>query len=741
MENYLDKLNPNQRRAVMTTEGAVLVLAGAGSGKTTMLASRVAYILENTFTNPWEILAITFTNKAANEMRERISRYVGGDIQSIWAGTFHSVCVRILRPCIDRIGYTSEFVIYDSDDSKTLIKECIKELGLDDKEYPPKSLLSIISRAKNDMTTPDEFMSEYGSHPRMKRVARVYEMYTNKLITNNALDFDDIILHTVKILKNEEDIREKYRNKFKYILVDEYQDTNNTQYELISLLVNDDVNICVVGDDDQSIYKFRGANINNILDFEKDYSGAVKITLDENYRSTSNILDAANAVIANNEKRMGKNLWTSKDAGEKITTYTGFTEKEEASFIARQIRREQANRGRFGDCAVLYRTNAQSRAIEEALMYEAIPYKVLAGQRFYDRKEIKDIVEYLKIIYNPCDSLSIRRIINEPKRKIGIATIDKMHHHEIDEGVKMYDILQTAEEYPDLKSAAVRLKAFFDLIEGFRVKAYNDKMPVDELVEYVLDKSGYMAMLKAEDTTETKTRIENIEEFINVAHEFAHNEENEGTLNEFLEKVMLVSDIDAYDSEEDCAVLMTVHSAKGLEFPVVFIAGMEENLFPSQRSLEDDDDIEEERRLCYVAITRAKEKLYMTRALSRMRYGQRLPSDESRFLREVPYEYTEDASTGAMRARNAIEKAAINIRPESEYIRAKQKAEPTPAVSEFDFLPGDRVLHRKFGEGTVISSQAFGRDAIVVIDFDIAGNKRLMAAFAKLERIERGDGK
>ncbi len=741
MENYLDKLNPNQRRAVMTTEGALLVLAGAGSGKTTMLASRVAYILENTYTNPWEILAITFTNKAANEMRERIAKYAGGDVNSMWAGTFHSVCVRILRTCIDRIGYTSEFVIYDSADAKTLIKECIKELGLDDKEYPPQSLLNIISRAKNDLTTPEEFMSEYGSHPRMKRVARVYEMYTDKLKSNNALDFDDIILHTVKILKNEEDIREKYRNKFKYILVDEYQDTNNTQYELISLLVNDSSNICVVGDDDQSIYKFRGANINNILDFEKDYSGALKITLDENYRSTSNILDAANAVIAHNKKRMGKSLWTSKDEGEKITTYTGYTEKEEASFIARQIRRERSERGRFGDCAVLYRTNAQSRAIEEALMYEAIPYKVLAGQRFYDRKEIKDIVAYLKVIYNPCDSLSIRRIINEPKRKIGLATIDKVHEHELNDGVTMYDVLKKADTYSDLKSASIRLGEFVSLIEGFRVKAYNDKMPVDELVEYVLEKSGYMNMLKAEDTTESKTRLENIEEFINVAHEFTNNAENEGTLNEFLEKVMLVSDIDGYDSEEDCAVLMTVHSAKGLEFPVVFLAGMEESLFPSLRSMEEDEDIEEERRLCYVAITRAKEKLYMTRAMSRLKYGQRLPNDESRFLREVPYEYKEDASTGAMRARNTIEKAGIDIRPEAEFMRIKHKSEPTPAVNEFNFLAGDRVRHSKFGDGTVISSQAFGRDAIVVIDFDTAGNKRLMAAFAKLERIMEGDSK
>ena len=741
MENYIDRLNPNQRRAVMTTEGALLVLAGAGSGKTTMLASRVAYILENTDTRPWQILAITFTNKAADEMRDRIAKYADVDIQSMWAGTFHSICVRILRTCIDRIGYTPEFVIYDSDESKTLIKECILQLGLDDKEYPPKSLLSIISRAKNDSTSPEEFMSEYGSHPRMKRVGKVYGMYMDKLRANNALDFDDLILHTVKILKNEPDIREKYRDKFKYILVDEYQDTNNTQYELISLLVNDNSNICVVGDDDQSIYKFRGANIDNILNFQKDYSNALRITLDENYRSTSNILDAANAVISNNKKRMGKNLWTNKARGELITSYTGYTEREEASFIARKIRQERANYGRFSDCAVLYRTNAQSRAIEEALMYEAIPYKVLAGQRFYDRKEIKDIVAYLKVIYNPRDSLSIRRIINEPKRKIGNATIDKVLRHEAEDETTMFEVLRTANNYEDLKNVAVRLKDFADMIEEFRVKAYNEKMSVDKLVEYVLDKSGYIAMLKNEDTTESKTRIENIEEFVNVAYEFAHNKDTEGKLNEFLEKVMLVSDIDSYDSAEDCAVLMTVHSAKGLEFPVVFLAGMEEDLFPSQRSMMEDEDLEEERRLCYVAITRAKEKLYMTRAESRLKFGQRMPNSPSRFLNEIPREYIKDESTGGVRARNIIERAGVSIRPETEYIKARTRQDAPPAVNEFDFRPGDRVRHRKFGDGTVVSSQAFGKDAIVVIDFDGAGTKRLMAVFAKLERIMEGDSK
>lgn len=741
MENYLDRLNNNQRKAVEKTEGPLLVLAGAGSGKTTVLASRVAYIMQNTYTQPWQILAITFTNKAALEMRDRIEKYVGEDVKEMWIGTFHSICVRILRTCIDRLGYTREFVIYDTADARTLVKDCVKELGLDDKEYPPRSVLSIISRTKNDMTSPDEFISQYGSHPRMKRVGRIFELYTEKLKKNNALDFDDLIMHTVNILKNEADIRDKYRDRFKYILVDEYQDTNNTQYELISLLVNDDKNICVVGDDDQSIYKFRGANINNILNFQKDYKGAERITLDENYRSTSTILDAANAVISNNTKRMGKNLRTSKDEGEKISVFTGFNEKSEAEFIAGSIRREYKTRKKFSDCAILYRTNAQSRAIEEALMYEAVPYKVLAGQRFYDRKEIKDIIAYLKLIYNPSDSVSLMRIINEPKRKIGAATIAKIEAHASEEQISAYEVLFSADEYDDLKSTSVRLKQFAQMIDKFRIKAYNEEMPVDKLVEYVINESGYMDMLRNEETTESKTRIENVEEFINVASEFTHNAEYNGKLDEFLEKVMLVSDIDEYDESEDSVVLMTIHSAKGLEFPVVFLSGMEEELFPGMKPDDEDEDLEEERRLCYVAITRAKEKLYMTRALSRFRFGQRLPSNESRFLREVPRDLTEDKSSVPMQAQTILDRAGISIKPEPKIMQYVQKKEVTPAIDEFDFRPGDRVRHRKFGDGTVVSSQTFGRDAIVIIDFDTAGNKRLMAAFAKLERIEKGDSK
>ena len=736
MGNYLDRLNTNQKRAVMTTEGPLLVLAGAGSGKTTVLASRVAYILENGQTQPWQILAITFTNKAANEMKDRIEKYVGENVKDMWIGTFHSICVRILRGTIDRLGYTSDFAIYDSSDAKTLVKECIRELGFDEKEYPPKSIVSIISRAKNEMVMPEDFTSVFGNDFRMRKVSEIYDLYTKKLKLNNALDFDDLITKTVIVLKENEDLKEHYRRKFKYILIDEYQDTNNTQYELISLLANENSNVCVVGDDDQSIYKFRGANIDNILNFEKDYEGAVKITLDENYRSTSNILNTANAVIANNKKRMGKNLRTSKGDGEKITMYTGSSEKEEASFIAKEIQRIYKERNSYADCAVLYRTNAQSRAIEEAMMYEAVPYKVLAGQRFYDRKEIKDVMAYLKAVYNPSDSVSLKRIINEPKRKIGTATLEKINRHEIEEKRTFYDIISNIDLYDDLKSAAVRIKPFVKLISDLRVLA--NELPVDKFLDRVLADSGYIAMLENDKSVESQTRLENVEEFKNVAREFVTNPETSGKLSEFIEKISLVSDIDGYDETDDCAVMMTIHSAKGLEFPVVFIAGLEEELFPSMRSYDDEEDIEEERRLCYVAITRAKEKLYMSRALNRFKYGASIPCEESRFMREVPIEYAEDASGTMMRARNTLERNNIvSVTPEFKMMKhsTASKEKHQPAMDAYDYRAGDRVRHRKFGDGTVVSSQAFGNDAIVVIDFDTVGTKRLMAAFAKLTRI------
>lgn len=737
MNDYLEKLNPNQRAAVETTEGPLLVLAGAGSGKTTVLAGRITYILQNRQVMPWNILAITFTNKAANEMRNRIEQYIGEGVSQMWIGTFHSICIRILRTCIDRLGYKSDFVIYDTADSRTLMKECMKDLGVaDDKGGTIRSVLATISSAKNEMVDAEDFAQNYASNPRMRVAGRLYAEYQKRLKQSNALDFDDIILLCVKALRENDDVREKYHSRFKYILVDECQDTNNSQYELIRLLTNEDENICVVGDDDQSIYRFRGANVENILGFEKDYKGTKRITLDENYRSTSNILNAANAVISNNGKRMGKNLWTKKDDGDKISTYTAYSEKTEGEFITREIHKQYRNRGKYSDCAILYRTNSQSRAIEEACMLEAIPYKVLAGQRFYDRKEIKDIVAYLRVVYNPSDTVSIKRIINEPKRKIGDVTINKIQRHAIEENSTFYDVIMNVHMYDDLKAAAAKIRAFGELIRSMQELATTAS--VDVLTEAVLSNSGYKQMLIDEKSVEAQTRLENLEEFVNVAHEFAANGENDGTLSEFLEKISLVSDIDGMDDMEDCVVLMTIHSAKGLEFPVVFLSGMEEDLFPSGRSMLEEGGLEEERRLCYVAITRAKEKLYMTRALSRFKFGTRVPCDESRFMREIPDEYKSDESNVPMRARQTLENVGVKITPEFKVMEKKLGDAKGPAVGEYDFHPGDRVRHRKFGDGKVISAQAFGRDAIVVIDFDTVGAKRLMAAFAKLELIERG---
>ncbi len=732
MENYLKKLNDKQLEAVTTIDGPLLVLAGAGSGKTTVLANRVAYILQNTFARPWNILAITFTNKAAREMRERIEKIIGSEAKSMWIGTFHSICIRILRTCIDREGYEKDFVIYDSADSRTLMKECEKELNIEEKTFPVRAVLSAVSNAKNNMIEPDAYTAVYGNDMRSRIIENLYSLYQKKLKRNSALDFDDIIMLTVKILKNNPDAAEKYQERFQYIHVDEYQDTNNTQYAMIGILAQGYGNICVVGDDDQSIYKFRGANVNNILDFESDYVGAKKVSLEQNYRSTSTILNAANKVIANNKKRMGKNLWTSKTDGEKIYAYTASTDRDEARFIAEQIERIYKETGNYRSCAILYRTNAQSRAIEEALMQNAIPYKVLAGLRFYDRKEIKDITAYLRVIYNPDDDVSLKRIINEPKRKIGNATIDRLQQHASERDTSCYRIIQSISAYPDLKAAAPRLTAFADIIKRLRKLA--GELTIDKFVKRVLLETGYQGMLESEGTIESQTRLENIEEFCNLVTQYYEDPETSGELGEFLESVTIVSDIDAYDETEDYVVMMTIHSAKGLEFPVVFLTGMEEGLFPSTRAFIDEEDMEEERRLCYVAITRAKERLYVTKAMSRFKFGRIEQSDASRFYDEIPSEYIEDMSPVRNRAKQSLEDFGFSLKKEPVR-RETQEPKDTPAMDMSHFAAGDRVRHRRFGEGTVVSAQAFGKDSIVLIDFDTAGTKRLMAAFAKLERI------
>lgn len=738
MNNMLDKLNERQKEAVLATEGPVLVLAGAGSGKTTVLVNRIAYMISEKHIRPWNILAITFTNKAAREMKDRIERLLGDTAKDMWIGTFHSVCVRILRSCIDLLGYSRDFVIYDTADTKTVMKECLRELDIDEKSFPVRNVLSIISNAKNDLMDAATFENVYKSDYRMSIIAKIYYRYQTKLRKNNAVDFDDIILNTVKILSENPDVLSKYQDKFRYILVDEYQDTNNSQYLLINLLAQANRNLCVVGDDDQSIYKFRGANIGNILNFEDDYSDVQKITLDQNYRSTQNILDAANSVISNNKGRMGKSLWTSNGDGNKVFVYTGTNEYDEARYIARQIKKHFDEQGSFSDCAILYRTNAQSRVIEEMLMRESVPYKVLSGLRFYDRKEIKDIIAYLRVVYNPNDDVSLARIINEPKRKIGNATLEKARNIAREKETSLYDVISHADDYPEFKTAIKKLLGFSEIIQSL-IKL-KDTVTIEDLTGRILNDTGYMPALVMEDTTESKTRIENLGEFISVITEFEKNEETGNTLGEFLENISLVSDIDGYDENEDSAVLMTIHSAKGLEFPIVFLSGLEEGLFPGMRSMESDDDIEEERRLCYVAITRAKEQLYITKTISRTIHGKTMPTTASRFFREIPVEYLEDKTTLQPKVAKVMQDLGVRnaSAPKKEVYMTKGFGSSVKSSGSTDyskFKAGDAVEHRTFGRGEILKATPCGNDCILEIQFESIGFKRLMAAFAKVKKI------
>ena len=738
MNNMLDKLNERQKEAVLATEGPVLVLAGAGSGKTTVLVNRIAYMISQKHIRPWNILAITFTNKAAREMKDRIERLLGDTAKDMWIGTFHSVCVRILRSCIDLLGYSRDFVIYDTADTKTVMKECLRELDIDEKSFPVRNVLSIISNAKNDLMDAATFENVYKSDYRMSIIAKIYYRYQTKLRKNNAVDFDDIILNTVKILSENPDVLSKYQDKFQYILVDEYQDTNNSQYLLINLLAQANRNLCVVGDDDQSIYKFRGANIGNILNFEDDYSDVQKITLDQNYRSTQNILDAANSVISNNKGRMGKSLWTSNGDGNKVFVYTGTNEYDEARYIARQIKKHFDEQGSFSDCAILYRTNAQSRVIEEMLMRESVPYKVLSGLRFYDRKEIKDIIAYLRVVYNPNDDVSLARIINEPKRKIGNATLEKARNIAREKETSLYDVISNADDYPEFKTAIKKLLSFSEIIQSL-IKL-KDTVTIEDLTGRILNDTGYMPALVMEDTTESKTRIENLGEFISVITEFEKNEETGNTLGEFLENISLVSDIDGYDENEDSAVLMTIHSAKGLEFPIVFLSGLEEGLFPGMRSMESDDDIEEERRLCYVAITRAKEQLYITKTISRTIHGKTMPTTASRFFKEIPVEYLEDKTTLQPKVAKVMQDLGVRnaAAPKKEVYMTKGFGSSVKSSGSTDyskFKAGDTVEHRTFGRGEILKATPCGNDCILEIQFESIGFKRLMAAFAKVKKI------
>lgn len=729
----LEHFNDKQKEAICSTQGPLLILAGAGSGKTTVVVNKIAYILEQNLARPYQILAITFTNKAANELKERVEGILGDGAEGMWLGTFHSICMKILRKNIGLLGYESDFLIYDSADQKTLIKRCLKELGMDEKSFPPKSVLYEISNAKDNLMEPDVFLTAYNGDFRMNKIGEAYKLYQKRLFEANALDFDDIIILTVKLFSKEPSVLEYYQDKFHYVFVDEYQDTNNAQYLLTSQLAGKYKNICVVGDDDQSIYKFRGANINNILDFEKEFEQATVIKLEQNYRSTQTILNAANSVIANNVGRKGKELWTSNKDGEKVLLFEAENEYEEADYIGKSIEKMvKADGMRYADCAILYRTNAQSRVLETTLSGFGIPYRVLAGLRFYDRKEIKDLLAYLRLVFNPNDNLSLMRVVNEPSRKIGVTTVEKVAKAAAERGISMFSAMEQAENIPELLKTAEKLLSFTKLIRD--IQADTSENEPSKVLEEIYQRSGYQEMLLLENTVENQTRIENIQEFILSAEEYEKSSE-EPTLFEFLEKTALISDVDNYDDEQDSVVLMTLHSAKGLEFPAVFLCGMEEGLFPSQRAMYSEEEIEEERRLCYVGITRAKQRLTLSYAARRSMYGGSVYAKASRFLDEIPPKYVEvveiergnrTAVSNQQRAKNQ------NDLFQEIFERKNTRVRQEPA--SYDFKAGDMVEHKKFGRGMILSVTPAAGDVKLEIVFDEVGTKSLMGSFARLKK-------
>lgn len=766
--SLLDALNEPQRQAVMATDGPLLILAGAGSGKTRVLTHRTAYLIEECGVNPYNIMAITFTNKAAGEMRERIDQMVGYGSESIWVCTFHSTCVRILRRYIDRLGFGTNFTIYDSDDQKTLMKDICKRLEIDTKMYKEKMFLSAISSAKDELIDPIEFETRAAGDYVKRKQAQVYREYQQALKQNNALDFDDLIMKTVELFKLDKEVLASYQDRFRYIMVDEYQDTNTAQFELIRLLALKYQNLCVVGDDDQSIYKFRGANIYNILNFEHHFPDATVIKLEQNYRSTQNILDAANAVIANNQGRKEKRLWTDNGAGDKITFEQLDTAAEEADFVARDIaRRVRKGEYQYKDCAILYRTNAQSRLFEERFITANIPYKIFGGVNFYARKEVKDLLAYLKTIDNGQDDLAVRRIINIPKRGIGAASINKVALYAQEQEISFYDALCVAEQVPGLGKAAAKIRPFVLFIQSMKAKA--KLLSVADLLQEVIETTGYVRELEAEGTDEAEARIENIDELISKAVDYEEGEEAP-TLNGFLENVALVADIDSFDENSDYVVLMTLHSAKGLEFPNVYLAGLEDGLFPSYMSITSDNsqaEIEEERRLAYVGITRAKKNLTITSARVRMVRGQTQYGKVSRFVREIPPELLsgkiyEPKTKEEPIEQSTFQKARKAFRTVPSYggsgygkevgegygstFRSSKATKPvyTKVENQRDFgsaggtlsyQVGDRVRHIKFGDGKVMAIVSGGRDYEVTVDFDKAGTKKMFASFAKLKKV------
>lgn len=779
-----DTLNPMQKEAVLHTEGPLLILAGAGSGKTRVLTHRIAYLIEEKEVNPWNILAITFTNKAAGEMRERVDSLVGFGAESIWVSTFHSTCVRILRRYIEHLGYTTSFSIYDSDDQKTLMKQVFKTLDIDTKQYKERSVLGIISSAKDKLISPEEFLLNAGQDFRQKKVGEIYREYQNQLKKNNALDFDDLIVKTVELFHNNSQILDYYQERFRYIMVDEYQDTNTAQFKLISLLASKYGNLCVVGDDDQSIYRFRGADIENILSFEQTFPGARVIKLEQNYRSTQNILDAANGVIRHNRGRKEKSLWTANGTGDEILFKQFDDARDEADYIARQIRDSEFS---YQDQAVLYRTNAQSRLLEERCIFYNVPYRLVGGVNFYQRKEIKDILAYLKTVANGVDDLSVLRIINVPKRGIGATSMGRVTMFASEHGMSLYSALREARMVPGLGKAVEKIGRFISQMECFRAMAQSEEYSIQDLIEAILEETGYEEELKAEGEIEAETRMENIQELINKAAAYEEDSQHP-SLDEFLEQVALVADIDNVDSSEDRVTLMTLHSAKGLEFPKVYLAGMEDGLFPGMMAVSSDDrtDMEEERRLCYVGITRAKKELVITAARKRMTHGETRYCKPSRFVEEIPAgllreERLEPVLAGSGGAGgpfsrfgageeglpwnqpgsgtvstfgkgyNAYASKTANFGNANTgaYSRAGssgggQRSGTNPGfgktftvqkAASLDYKEGDRVHHDRFGDGTVKEIVDGARDYEVTVEFDTGGQRKMMACFAKLKKI------
>jgi DNA helicase-2/ATP-dependent DNA helicase PcrA len=730
-----DTLNDMQQEAVFQTEGPVLILAGAGSGKTRVLTHRVAYLIEEKGINPWNIMAITFTNKAAGEMRERVDSIVGFGSENIWVSTFHSTCVRILRRYIDKLGYDNNFTIYDTDDQKTIMKEVCKYLDIDTKVYKEKALLGAISKAKDELVGPMQFRLNAAGDFGKQKIAKVYEEYQKRLQNNNALDFDDLIVKTVELFQDHEEVLNYYQERFKYIMVDEYQDTNTAQFKLISILASKYRNLCVVGDDDQSIYKFRGANISNILDFEKIYPDAKVIKLEQNYRSTQNILNAANQVIRNNLGRKDKSLWTANDEGDKITFKQFQNAYEEAEFITGDIS-EKVREGEYeyNDCAILYRTNAQSRTFEEKFVLANIPYKIVGGVNFYARKEIKDLLAYLKTIDNAKDDLAVRRIINVPKRGIGATTLARIQDYALEHEITFYDACRMAEEIPTIGKSAVKIKPFVTFIQVLRSKL--PYISVSELMTEIIEETGYVRELEAENDEEARARIENIDELISKIVIYEESTD-EGTLSGFLEEVALVADIDSLDEESNHVVLMTLHSAKGLEFPNVYLAGMEDGIFPSYMTITSDDptEIEEERRLCYVGITRARKQLALTCAKQRMIRGETQFNKVSRFIKEIPTNLLDTQapeekvrevpkSTGFQQARSSFQNKVFE--PKTFEVKKSEG---------LDYSVDDTVSHIKFGVGIVTAIVEGGRDYEVTVNFDKVGVKKMFASFAKLKKL------